>query len=195
MEFVNILISQLADPFRIGLLVALLFTAQSSSGALNRWLPIGLGLVFVAVLIPDRARLRRRAGGSRDRRRRRLQRGRAGAPARRPGALRAGPQIALTAATTLWRSKCRCGFRPLRGSHVSSRSACSPPAQAAAQSCSAEVGAEEAQTYVDQCLEVSAATHPPCNAENPCQMIWDEIARSCVALGNDAPDFCSDYGE
>ena len=67
--------------------------------------------------------------------------------------------------------------------------------QAAAQSCSAEVGQDEAQTYVDQCLEVSAATHPPCNAENPCQMIWDEIARSCVALGNDAPEFCSDYGE
>ena len=52
MEFVNILISQLADPFRIGLLVALLFTAQNTSGALNRWLPIGLGLVFVAVIIP-----------------------------------------------------------------------------------------------------------------------------------------------
>jgi hypothetical protein len=66
---------------------------------------------------------------------------------------------------------------------------------ALAQSCTQEVGAEEAQTYVDQCLEVSAATHPPCNADNPCQMIWDEIARSCVMLGNDAPDFCSDYGE
>ena len=52
MDFVNILITQLADPFRIGLLVALLFTAQNTSGALNRWLPIGLGLVFVAVIIP-----------------------------------------------------------------------------------------------------------------------------------------------
>ena len=52
MDLVNILITQLADPFRIGLLVALLFTAQNTSGALNRWLPIGLGLVFVAVIIP-----------------------------------------------------------------------------------------------------------------------------------------------
>jgi hypothetical protein len=52
MDFIDILISQLADPFRIALLVALLFTAQNTSGALNRWLPIGLGLVFVAVLIP-----------------------------------------------------------------------------------------------------------------------------------------------
>ena len=68
-------------------------------------------------------------------------------------------------------------------------------APASAQSCTAEVGAEEAQTYVDQCLEVSAATHPPCNADNPCQMMWDEIARSCDALGNDAPTFCEDYGE
>ena len=175
MEFVNILISQLGDPFRIGLLVALLFTAQSSSGALNRWLPIGLGLVFVAVLIPDRARIRRRAGGSRDRRRLRLQRRRVGAPARRPGSLRAGPQTALTAATTLGDRNVVAVSGPSRGSHVSSRSACSPSAQAAAQSCTAEVGAEEAQTYVDQCLEVSAATHPPCNADNPCQMIWDEI--------------------
>jgi hypothetical protein len=68
-------------------------------------------------------------------------------------------------------------------------------APAFAQSCTAEVGAEEAQTYVDQCLEVSAATHPPCNADNPCQMMWDEIERSCAALGNDAPGFCGDYGE
>lgn len=68
-------------------------------------------------------------------------------------------------------------------------------AQAMAQSCRAEVGAEEAQTYVEQCLEVSAATRPPCNAENACQMIWDEIARGCDMLGNDAPEFCADYEE
>ena len=66
---------------------------------------------------------------------------------------------------------------------------------ALAQSCQQEVGADEAQTYVDQCLDVSAATHPPCNADNPCQMIWDEISRSCAMLGNDAPAFCSDYQE
>lgn len=64
---------------------------------------------------------------------------------------------------------------------------------ALAQSCSQEVGADDAQTYVDQCLEVSPATHPPCNAENPCQMIWDEISRGCAMLGNDAPAYCADY--
>lgn len=66
-------------------------------------------------------------------------------------------------------------------------------AASAAQSCNAEVGSAEAQTYVDQCLEVTPATHPPCNGENPCQMIWDEISRGCAMLGNDAPGFCSDY--
>jgi hypothetical protein len=52
MDIVGILIAQLADPFRIGLLVALLFTAANSRGTIHRWLPIALGLVFVAVLIP-----------------------------------------------------------------------------------------------------------------------------------------------
>jgi hypothetical protein len=52
MDIVGIMIAQLADPFRIGLLVALLFTARNRSAALHRWLPIALGLVFVAVLIP-----------------------------------------------------------------------------------------------------------------------------------------------
>lgn len=64
---------------------------------------------------------------------------------------------------------------------------------ALAQSCTREVGAEEAQTYVDQCLEVSPATRPPCNADNPCQMIRDEISRGCAMLGSDAPAYCSDY--
>ena len=64
---------------------------------------------------------------------------------------------------------------------------------ALAQSCSQEVGAEVAQTYVDQCIEVSPATRPPCNADNPCQMIWSEIWRGCDMLGEDRPAFCADY--
>lgn len=52
MSFVDIYLAQLADPFRVGLLVALLFTAANTEAALNRWIPIALGLVFVAVLIP-----------------------------------------------------------------------------------------------------------------------------------------------
>jgi hypothetical protein len=67
--------------------------------------------------------------------------------------------------------------------------------QALAQSCREEAGKEEAQTYVDQCIEVSPATHPPCNADNDCQMIIDEIVRGCDMLKSDAPGFCADYAD
>jgi hypothetical protein len=67
--------------------------------------------------------------------------------------------------------------------------------QALAESCRVEAGKVQAQTYVDQCLEVSPATHPPCNAENDCQMIIDEIVRGCDLLKDDAPGFCADYAD
>lgn len=66
---------------------------------------------------------------------------------------------------------------------------------ALAESCSNEAGKEQAQAYVDQCLEVSPATHPPCNADNDCQLIIDEIVRGCDMLKSDAPDFCADYAD
>ncbi|MFO1027855.1 MAG: hypothetical protein U1E70_21980 [Acetobacteraceae bacterium] len=64
---------------------------------------------------------------------------------------------------------------------------------AAAQSCRQAVGAAEAQRFVAQCIQVSPATHPPCNAENPCDLITDEIRRGCGLLGADAPSFCRAY--
>ena len=62
-----------------------------------------------------------------------------------------------------------------------------------AQTCSEEVGEEEAEVYVNQCLEVSSATRPPCNAENACELMIDEIERGCSMLGTDAPEFCTEY--
>lgn len=64
---------------------------------------------------------------------------------------------------------------------------------AQADSCWNEAGNEDAQAYVDQCLEVSPATRPPCNADNSCDLIIQEIVRGCEMLGNDAPEFCGDY--
>jgi len=64
---------------------------------------------------------------------------------------------------------------------------------ALAEACSVEAGPEAAQVEVDRCLEVSPATRPPCNADNPCQMIRDEIARGCAMLGSDKPDYCYEY--
>ena len=52
-------------------------------------------------------------------------------------------------------------------------------------SCLAEIGAEASAKLVQRCIMVSPATHPPCNAANPCAMIQGEIDRSCAMYGPD----------
>jgi hypothetical protein len=65
--------------------------------------------------------------------------------------------------------------------------------------CSRSIGEERAARLVDQCLKVTPATHPPCNASNPCELIIDEIVRGCAILreGSDPglPGFCSKYAK
>ncbi|MGD9914702.1 MAG: hypothetical protein AB7S80_11535 [Rhizobiaceae bacterium] len=48
----DLVIAQLSDPFRIGLLAALALTAANTAAQTGRVIPLALGLVFVAVLIP-----------------------------------------------------------------------------------------------------------------------------------------------
>lgn len=60
-------------------------------------------------------------------------------------------------------------------------------------SCLKSAGKARAEQLVKQCLQVSPATHPPCNAENSCAIIRSEIQRSCALLGPDAPGFCNGY--
>lgn len=52
MPYLDIYLAQLTDPFRIGLMIALMLTAANTAQTLNRWIPIALGVAFVAVLIP-----------------------------------------------------------------------------------------------------------------------------------------------
>jgi Protein of unknown function (DUF3011) len=59
--------------------------------------------------------------------------------------------------------------------------------------CAESAGKQKAKEMVDECLQVSPATHPPCNAQNSCQLIEDEIRRSCKLIGVDAPAFCANY--
>ncbi|HXX17642.1 MAG TPA: DUF3011 domain-containing protein [Candidatus Eremiobacteraceae bacterium] len=61
------------------------------------------------------------------------------------------------------------------------------------KTCVAQVGKARAEQMVKECLKVSPATHPPCNAQNSCELIEDEIRRSCALLGRDAPAFCGGY--
>lgn len=44
--------SQLMDPFRIGLIVFLFLTALRTRAAMGLAMPLGLGVVFIAVLLP-----------------------------------------------------------------------------------------------------------------------------------------------
>ncbi len=53
MSFTELLLMQLSDPFRIGLLVALAFTTLQTQGQTGRAIPLLLGIVFVAVLIAN----------------------------------------------------------------------------------------------------------------------------------------------
>ncbi len=57
--------------------------------------------------------------------------------------------------------------------------------------CNKELGAAKAQQLVQLCIQISPATHPPCNAQNECSLIIDEIKRAC-ALGSSDPK-CASY--
>lgn len=58
-------------------------------------------------------------------------------------------------------------------------------------SCAAEIGVPAASKLVKQCIQVSPATHPPCNAQNSCAMVRDEIKRACDHISDGKPSFCS----
>jgi len=45
--------SQLMDPFRIGLIVALVYTMFRTRAATGTALPLAMGVVFVAVILPS----------------------------------------------------------------------------------------------------------------------------------------------
>lgn len=60
--------------------------------------------------------------------------------------------------------------------------------------CRVEIGPAAAKRLVAQCFDASPATHPPCNAVNPCAMIREEIARSCKLFEASSPlpaDLCA----
>lgn len=49
----DLVISQLTDLFRIGLLVGLVVTMKRTSHVTGKYLPLALGIVFVAVILPS----------------------------------------------------------------------------------------------------------------------------------------------
>lgn len=68
------------------------------------------------------------------------------------------------------------------------------PSTIAAESCIREVGSAKARRYVQDCIAVNPATHPPCHVLNPCDLILGEIRRSCqLFAGNGRPQICAAY--
>ncbi len=50
---IDTVLSQLTDPFRIGLMVALVVTMFRTSAVTGRVIPLALGVLFVAVMLPS----------------------------------------------------------------------------------------------------------------------------------------------
>ena len=59
--------------------------------------------------------------------------------------------------------------------------------------CSEIVGASQAAIYVQQCIAVATETHPPCNAQNSCELIVSHNIYRCGAPGDQTPKFCASY--
>ena len=59
--------------------------------------------------------------------------------------------------------------------------------------CTDIVGAKQAAIYVQECMAVAPETHPPCNAQNSCELIVSHNMYRCSELGADAPKFCAAY--
>jgi uncharacterized protein len=59
--------------------------------------------------------------------------------------------------------------------------------------CRDMVGAERAAVFVKDCIAVAAETHPPCNADNACELIVSHNIFRCAGLGDGAPKFCAAY--
>lgn len=51
--------------------------------------------------------------------------------------------------------------------------------------CRDALGDPASARLVQRCIAVSPATHPPCNAANPCDLIQGEIDRSCALWSRD----------
>lgn len=60
-----------------------------------------------------------------------------------------------------------------------------PATPAADAPCRDQIGEAAATQLAERCRMVSPATHPPCNAANPCAMIQNEIDRSCAMWKDD----------
>jgi hypothetical protein len=105
--------------------------------------------------------------------------------------------LQLDAATTSQWEKLRGELHQIAQAYGITEPYLAPQGPSAALStkgtCLNAVGVERSRQLVNECLQVSPATHPPCNAQNACSLIVDEIKRGCGLIGQGAPGFCAEY--
>lgn len=106
-------------------------------------------------------------------------------------------RLQLDPQTTGQWEKLRGGLHPIAQAYGVTEPYLAPAADAgppsATGTCLNAVGIERSRQLVNECLQVSPATHPPCNAQNACKLIVDEIKRGCMLIGQEAPGFCAEY--
>ncbi|MDX8480426.1 lysozyme inhibitor LprI family protein [Mesorhizobium sp. VK24D] len=86
------------------------------------------------------------------------------------------------------------GTKPKPATAGAAPAASTPASQNDTRPCVQSAGKAKSDQYVSQCIQVSTATHPPCNGQNACSMMIEEIRRGCAMIGNDNPPaFCSAY--
>jgi uncharacterized protein len=61
--------------------------------------------------------------------------------------------------------------------------------------CRDVVGAAQAASYVNDCVAVATETHPPCNADNSCELMVSHNIFRCAGLGDGAPKLCAAYSK
>ncbi len=61
--------------------------------------------------------------------------------------------------------------------------------------CRDVVGTAQAAIYVKDCTAVASETHPPCNADNSCELIISHNIFRCAGLGDGAPKLCAAYSK
>jgi uncharacterized protein YecT (DUF1311 family) len=61
--------------------------------------------------------------------------------------------------------------------------------------CRDTVGAAQAAIYVKDCIAVASESHPPCDADNSCELIVSHNIFRCDEMGDQAPKFCAAYAK
>ncbi len=104
------------------------------------------------------------------------------------------PGLAFTQKAWLaYRNICRANASCIRKAYQARTAALTAGANTPDMPCRNTVGAKQAAVFVAQCKQVAPETHPPCNADNACELIVSHNITRCAQSGPGAPKFCAAY--